>query len=118
MKEYLLLIRQDGDPLEKASPEVQQSHVEKFAAYIRQLLKAGKLKSAQPLEGEGKVVSGNGGVVKDGPFNESKEVVAGYFLVLAEDINEAVKIASGNPVFRDNSASIEIRPIRKLEGIN
>ena len=118
MKEYLLLIRQEGDPLEKASPEDQQRHVERFAGYIGDLLKAGKLKSAQPLEGGGKVVSGHGGAVKDGPFNESKEVIAGYFLVAAENIDEAVEIARANPVFQDPRATIEVRQVRRLEGIN
>jgi len=118
MKEFLLLIRQDGDTLNNMSPEELQNHAQKFAAYIGKLMKEGKLKSAQPLEGGGKIVSGKKGVTKDGPFNESKEVVAGYFLVLASDIDEAVEIARANPVFEYGEGKIEIRPIRKLEGIN
>jgi len=118
MKEFLLLIRQDGDPLEKMSSEEQQHHAQKFSAYISNLMKEGKLKSAQPLEGGGKIVEGKKGITKDGPFNESKEVIAGYFLILAENIDEAVKIAKDNPIFQDGEGKIEIRPIRKLEGIN
>jgi len=119
MKEFMLLIKSEGDYLLTFSPEDQQKHIQKVRIYIEDLMKAGKLKSAQPLEFEGTIVSGLKGKIKDGPFNESKEVIAGYFLILAKDINEATEIAKQNPVFQSAAkASIEVRPIRILEGIN
>jgi len=118
MKEFLLLIRQDADALDNLPPEDLRHHARKFAAYIGSLMKEGKLKSAQPLESGGRVVIGRNGVTRDGPFNESKEVVAGYFLILADDIEDAVRVARANPVFQDIEAMIEVRPIRKMEGIN
>ena len=118
MKEFLLLIRTEGDHLQKLSPENQQKHVQRVGAYIGNLLKEGKLKSAQPLEMEGAMIETKGGKLKDGPFNETKEVIAGYFLVEAKDMEEAIGIAKANPVFEDESARIEVRPIKRMEGIN
>jgi hypothetical protein len=119
MKEFMLLIRTEGDHLLTLSPEEQQKHVQKVMVYIEDLMKAGKLKSAQPLEMDSAIVSGTKGKLKDGPFNESKEVIAGYFLILAKDLKEAVEIAKRNPVFESaNFARIEVRPIKVLEGIN
>jgi hypothetical protein len=119
MQEYLLLIRTEGNPWEVLSPEQQQQHVQKAAAYIGNLAKEGKLKGAQPLELEGKIISNTRGAWKDGPFNESKEVIAGYFLILAKDMEEATAIARANPIYEDQlNARIEIRPIRMVEGIN
>src|SRR5688572_33266083 len=119
MKEFMLLIKTEGDHLLTFSPEDQQKHIQKVMAYMGDLMKRGKLKSAQPLEMEGTIVSGTKGKLKDGPFNESKEVIAGYFLIQAENLAEATEIARGNPVFENGTtAKIEVRPIKILEGIN
>jgi hypothetical protein len=118
MKEFMLLIKTEGDHLTMMSAEEQQKHIEKVMVYMENLMKSGKLKSAQPLEHEGVLVSGSKGKLKDGPFNESKEVIAGYFLIQAKDLNEAIQIAKDNPVFEAGTARIEVRPIKILEGIN
>lgn len=119
MKEFMLLIRTQGDHLNELSPEQQQQHLQKVMTYMGSLMKSGKLKSAQPLEMEGAMVSGAKGKLKDGPFNETKEVIAGYFLIQAKDLAEATQIARENPVFEDGTgARIEVRPIKVMEGIN
>jgi hypothetical protein len=119
MQEYLLLIHTEGDHLEKLPKNEQQEHLQRVGTYIGDLMKEGKLKSAQPLEMDGVIVSSTKGKLKDGPFNETKEVIAGYFLITANNLQEAVDIARKNPVFSDKTdARIEVRPIKKLEGIN
>jgi hypothetical protein len=50
--------------------------------------------------------------VTDGPFAETKEQLAGYYLIEAADLNEALKIASRIPSAR--MGSIEVRPL--IEG--
>jgi hypothetical protein len=119
MTEFMLLIRTEGDHLQTLSPQAQQEHIQKVMVYIEDLMKNGNLKSAQPLEHDGTIISGTKGKLKDGPFNESKEVVAGYFHIQAKDLNEAIQIAKNNPVFESASnARIEVRPIKILHGIN
>jgi hypothetical protein len=119
MKEFMFLIRTEGDHLLQLSPEEQQMHIQKVMVYMENLMKSGKLKSAQPLEQEGVLISGAKGKLKDGPFNETKEVIAGYFLIEAKDINEAIEIAKNNPVFESApNARIEVRPIKVMQGIN
>lgn len=100
------------------SAEQQQRHVQKIGNYIKGLMEEGKLKGAQPLEMDGAMLHGKKGVFKDGPFNESKEVIVGYFHILAKNLKEAVQIAKANPMFEDQEARMEIRPIKTLEGIN
>src|SRR5687767_2073884 len=119
MKEFMLLIRSEGDQLWALSEEARHEHHQKMKVYIEDLLKAGKLKSAQPLDFDGSIISGTKGKLKDGPFNESKEVIAGYFLILAEDQNEAIQIARRNPVFETSATvRLEVRPIKIQKGIN
>jgi hypothetical protein len=50
--------------------------------------------------------------VRDGPFAETKECLAGFYLVDAADLNEAIQIASQIPPAK--VGSIEVRPIREL----
>lgn len=118
MKEFMLLVRTEGDHLAEVSPKEQQEHVAKIGNYISNLMQAGKLKGAQPLEMDGTMISGNKGSFKDGPYNESKEVIVGYFHILAKDLDEAIEIAKANPVFEAGYTSIEVRPIKTMEGIN
>ena len=47
--------------------------------------------------------------VTDGPFAETKEQLGGFFLIEAEDLDEAIRIASGFPSLR--AGTIEIRPV-------
>jgi hypothetical protein len=119
MQEFMLFIKTEGDHLEGMTPEQQQSHVKKVGDYIGGLMQEGKLKGAQPLEIDGVLLHGNKGVFKDGPFNESKELIVGYFHILAESLAEAVRIAKANPIFQEEgNTSMEIRPIKTVEGIN
>ncbi|MGX1929216.1 YciI family protein [Flagellimonas sp. 2504JD4-2] len=118
MQEFMIFIKTKGDHLEGLSPEQQQAHVQKIGKYIGGLMESAKLKGAQPLEMDGAIIHGNKGVFKDGPFNESKEVIVGYFHIVAENLEEAIAIAKANPMFEDAEGSIEVRPIKQMEGIN
>lgn len=50
--------------------------------------------------------------VTDGPFAETKEHLAGFYLVDARDLNDAIQIAAQIPPAREGS--IEVRPVREL----
>ncbi len=79
--EYLLLFR--GTHWDKnLSPEELQNVMSQWSAWYDRLIARGKIKSAQPLMDEGKIVTWKKGqTVADGPFAESKEAIGGYFLL-------------------------------------
>jgi hypothetical protein len=52
-------------------------------------------------------------VITDGPFTETKEMLAGFYLIDAADHDEAMRIAATIPPAREGS--IEVRPVRELE---
>ena len=118
MKEFMLFIRNEGNPVEDLSPEQQQEHVQKVGGFIMKMVSEGKMKAAQPLEMEGRMLSYENGSFTDGPFNETKEVISGYYHILAKDLEEAVSIAKADPRFEDGTWRIEIRPVMKVDGIN
>jgi hypothetical protein len=118
MQEYLLLIRTKGDYCESMLPEQYQKHLQNVGDYIQKLTRDGKFQGAQPLQMTGTMLKGAKGSFKDGPFIESKEVIIGYYLIQAENLEEAKDIAKANPVFDETEAEIEIRLIKHEEGIN
>ena len=108
--EYLLLFR--GSQWDKGlSPEQLQKTVDQFMAWFEHLKQQGKVKTGQPLERTGKIVSGkNGRTVADGPFAESKEAIGGYFLLQVDSLDEAVAIAKQCPILEYGS-TVEVRPV-------
>ena len=88
-----------------------------MAAFHEDLAKAGVLLDAAGLQPSAKgwrVRHGSGRpVVVDGPFAETKEMLAGFYLIDAPDLNAAIQIAAGIPPARHGS--IEVRPVRQLQ---
>jgi hypothetical protein len=67
----------------------------------------------QPTETATTVRVRNGKVsITDGPFAETKEQLAGFYLIDARDLNDAIQVASKIPPAREGS--VEVRPIREL----
>jgi hypothetical protein len=67
----------------------------------------------QPIDTAATVRVRNGQMmVTDGPFAETKEQLAGFYLIDARDLNDALQIAAKIPPAREGS--IEVRPVREL----
>ncbi len=85
-------------------------------AYDQALRNAGQClasEALQPVRTAATVQVRNGKVsFRDGPFTETKECIAGFYLIEAADLNEAVQLASQMPPAR--VGSIEVRPVREL----
>jgi hypothetical protein len=108
--DYLLLFR--GNEWQKRlSPEELEKTLGRFMGWFEELKEEGKMKGANPLYAEGKLVSGaNGRIVVDGPFAESKEAIGGYFLVSVSGEEEAVAIAQRCPTL-EHGCVVEVRPV-------
>ena len=80
------------------------------------LRESGMLLAAEPLhpvETATTVRVRNGKMtVTDGPFAETKEQLAGFYLIDARDLNDAIKVAAKIPPAREGS--VEVRPVREL----
>src|SRR5919106_3170360 len=108
--EYLLLFR--GTDWHKGlSPEQIQQVVSQMMAWFERLTKEGIAKAGKPLFQEGKIVSQKKGrQVADGPFAESKEAIAGFFLLEVGSLEEAAEIAKNYPAL-EYGATVEVRPV-------
>jgi hypothetical protein len=109
MSEFTYLFRGRQTP---SSPEQRQKHLEKWVAWFKDLNGKGVIKNpGHPLEDTGKVVNGSQKTVKDGPFAEAKDVVAGFIVVEANDLAQAVELSKGCPIL-DVGGSVEVRPVQ------
>ena len=109
--EFMLVLFEDLDLV--ATDEQRKEAVERVGEYAMGLLSEGTLKGGAPLHPvtEAKRIRIRDGErrILDGPFAESKEVIAGYFVIEAADMAGAVAIAARcpNAVF----GSVEVREI-------
>ncbi len=111
MSEYVFLYR--GGENGK-SPERAQQMMQKWMAWLKDLSQKGHIKDqGQPLERGGKLVKGSQKTVTDGPFAEAKDVVGGYTLIQARDLDQAVELSKGCPIFEVEGA-VEVRPVMKM----
>ncbi|MGB8170389.1 MAG: YciI family protein [Chthoniobacteraceae bacterium] len=113
--QYMFLVRGACGHAAGLSPEQMQAHMTEVYAWIDGLTKQGVFSAAQPLTPEGKLVSGeNGGTVTDGVFAESKEAVAGFFILNTETMEEAVNIARSSPMIK-HGGHLEVRRVAELK---
>jgi hypothetical protein len=107
---YLCLVYLEGAKL-RAVPD-RECAASGLALRERGLLLAAE--PLQPVDTATTVRVRNGKIsITDGPFAETKEQLAGFYLIDARDLNEAIQVASTIPPAREGS--IEVRPVRELE---
>ena len=114
MKEFMYLFR-GGDATEAAlDEEHRKEHMRKWGEWMQLLSEKGALVAGQPLKTQGKIVEKSGEVVTDGPFAEGKEIVGGYLMIKAADIEEAAQLSKDCPIF-EYDGSVEVREIAPME---
>ena len=107
----MLLFR--GTDLRKGlSPEELQKVTDNWMAWFKRLTEEGKAVAGNPLEREGKIVSGKDRVVSDGPFAESREVLGGLLIIEARDMSQAIELISNHPGVK--MGPWEVRPAADL----
>ncbi|HEY6643282.1 YciI family protein [Povalibacter sp.] len=104
--QYLLLSRGQWNP--EISRAQIQTAIDSFYAWHERLVAEGKFLPGHRLKIEVKLVSQLG--ITDGPFTESKEVIGGYWFILADSLEEAARIAADNPCIACG-LSFEIREL-------
>ena len=107
LSEYLVLSRGQWD--KDASKEDIEAAIHKFYDWLARNIDQGRMKMGSRLSRERAVVS-KAGVITDGPFGETKEVVGGYWFIVARSLREAANLAAQNPC-AEYGLSFEIRPL-------
>ena len=110
MKDFIFVYR-GGRP--GSSPEEMQKQMNRWITWLKDLGEKGHVKSnGEPLEHTGKVLRTADGVVTDGPYAE-KDLVGGFSLIRAKDLDAAAELARGCPIFQTGGL-VEVRPVRQV----
>jgi hypothetical protein len=114
--QYLLLIYRNEAEAAKMSEADIPVMTKEYGEYTQGIIKSGHFRAGDALQPtrtattvrvrDGKTMT------TDGPFAETKEQLAGYYLVEAKDLDEAIRLAARIPNARDGA--IEVRPIRPM----
>ena len=109
MAQYLILIYEDESGYENPDPAVWQQAMDahtRFAEQVGEL--GGQMLGGNALQPTATATSIRGDVVTDGPFVETKEVLGGYYLIEAKDLDQALAISKLCPA---PFGGVEVRPV-------
>ncbi len=113
---YLCIAFQDQEKLDAYSDAEFGQIMERVQLYLDELRDHGNLVDASRLQpaSSGAVVKVRGGqmAITDGPFVETREQIAGYYLIEANDLNDAIRIAAKSPSAQ--LGTVEVRPLKRL----
>jgi hypothetical protein len=102
-----------GDESSELSEEEQHERLEKFMAFQTELETSGRLlvlQRLQPTTAATTVKKRDGElVIADGPFAETKEQIAGFYVIECVDLDEALELAARNPAAE--FGTVEVRPV-------
>jgi hypothetical protein len=116
MSDFIFLFRSTEGQAQEAmgNSERAQKSLAVWLSWIRELEQNGHLKHpGQPLARTGKVVRGREQaepVVTDGPYAEAKDLILGFIVVSARDLEQAAQLAKGCPIVA-SGGSVEVRPV-------
>lgn len=115
-KEKFMLIFRGGDThLQNANDSKEaKEYIQSWITWMQDLGQKGILVGGENLYRTGKQIIGKNKVVTEGPFIVAKEMLNGHLFILAKDINEAVDIAKGCPIFQENG-KVEVRQVLRSE---
>ena len=116
---YLLLVHNNEESFNQISEDKRKEMLAESIRLCHQLHGSGQYVHASPLQpaATGTVVRVRDGkeMVTDGPFVETKEQLAGYFLIDAKNLDDAIDIAGRVPGAR--IGTVEVRPLREITGL-
>jgi hypothetical protein len=112
MNEFMMIFRNDYTPNFKPSPEQMQESIKQWQDWIGGIAAQGKFIGTNRLGFQGKTLKSNN-VVTDGPYVEVKEIVGGYIIVKADNLDQALKMANGCPIL-NIGGSVEVRDVMQV----
>jgi hypothetical protein len=112
MSQFMYLIRREGADFSKFSANDFQQLLEKYQAWTQKLKTDGRFVAGEKLSNDlGKSLRGKGDeIIVDGAYADSKEAIAGFYIIEAKDLTEAVEIGRGCPSL-NYGGSLEVRGI-------
>lgn len=110
MSKFMYLFRSNPAIYQNLTPEQFQEQTRLWGTWLEKLGKGAHIhQMGERLDFGGKVVKGKEELITDGPYVEVKDMIQGYLLVNANDLDQATQLAKGCPVLA-MGGSVEVRP--------
>lgn len=116
MPRYMLFLHEDRGQFDDRSHDEMMQIIQEYSAWAEKLRGSGQLAGGEKLTDDpGRVLrpGGKGFSVTDGPYAEGKEIVGGYFMIVAPDYDAACTVASACPHLK-HGGRIELRMVHDL----
>ena len=111
MNEFVLLFRLDLLTKEaQPTPEQLKMYMKEYQKWVDGIISQNQFVGGKGLSTEGRDLRSNH-VLTDAPFAEIKESIAGYVIIKAKDLDEAVRLAKDCPILLGEGNSVEVRQI-------
>lgn len=110
MNQFLIIVR--GTDHSTASPEKMQKRLAAFSEWVAKVLD-GRYVGGAPLEDfDARLLTSKTEMVTDGPFMESKEMISGYMIINADNVEEATRLTRECPLLGD--FRLEVRRLKPM----
>lgn len=107
MKEFLVLLREKGGRISIHDEAFMEAHREKWNKWLSSIMSRGLLKGGQALTLQGRIIQPDGEVIS-GIRHHNHEIVGGYLIIKAKDLDEVAEIMKSCPVY-ETGGFAEIR---------
>lgn len=114
MPRFMILLHENDDAWAKISAEDKQTIMQRYFAWVRELRRGDHMRGGDPLLRGGRVLRTSRGEIVEGPYTETKEVVTGYFMIEAANLDEAAKLARDCPAL-GHGETVLVRQIAELD---
>ncbi len=112
MSQFMMIFRHEPNPNYSPSPEEMEAGLKQWQDWMGGIAAQDKFVSTNQLGFQGKTLQADN-VVTDGPYAEVKEIVGGYIIVKADNIDQAIELAKGCPIFH-YGGHVEVRDIMEI----
>src|ERR1700761_2509301 len=99
MKDYIVLFREPDGREDIHTEEETRAHRGHWADWFARWGKEGRLAGGDALTLEGRLITGDGSTIADTPHRVGKEIVGGFLLIKAVDLDEAARIMASCPIY-------------------
>jgi hypothetical protein len=99
MKNYIILFREPDGRMNEHSQEELSNHREHWAQWLSKWQGEGRLSGGNSLTLEGRLITGDGSTIVKTIHRVGTEIIGGFLLLKAQDLDEAAAIASSCPIY-------------------
>ena len=110
MARYMLILKGGGEAWASYTPEQVQGMMQKYTDWTQEIVNKGIFLAGDPLQETGRVVSMRDGAPVDGPYTETKENIAGYYVIKADNYDQAVEVSKSCPALL-HDGTVEVREV-------